>query len=289
MKKSIFAFMFVAALALLLPACGSSDSDKESNASSSETVSTTPESAENSTTPEPTKNLPTPEPTDPVESPAAMSLDDLCSLIQGVIEEDYDGCTVTHDESMLAIECWADGVASELAGGTASVKDSWDAFIENSKELLNSVSNLIKTSGNEGVGASFCLLNDLNHENILLSIVDGVVIYNAMDEAPAPSPTSEETTTIGQRNALSKANQYLSIMAFSYSGLIDQLEYEGYTTEEATYGADNCGADWNEQAAKKAQQYIDLMSFSRQGLIDQLKFDGFTQSQAEYGVSAVGY
>lgn len=78
-------------------------------------------------------------------------------------------------------------------------------------------------------------------------------------------------------------------MAFSRSGLIDQLKYEGYTTEEATYGADNCGADWNEQAAKKAQQYMDIMSFSRQGLIDQLKYDGFTQSQAEYGVSEAGY
>lgn len=127
------------------------------------------------------------------------------------------------------------------------------------------------------------------------------------EEQPSPDPTKPaqeeptaepskaaqdepvETVTTGQRNALSKANQYLSIMAFSHSGLISQLEFEGYTTEEATYGADNCGADWNEQAAKKAQNYIDIMPFSRQGLIDQLKFDGFTQSQAEYGVSAVGY
>lgn len=95
--------------------------------------------------------------------------------------------------------------------------------------------------------------------------------------------------TTGQKNALAKAQQYLSIMAFSYSGLVEQLKYEGFSTEEATYGADHCGADWNEQAAKKAQEYIDLMAFSRQGLIDQLKFEGFTQAQAEYGVSKVGY
>ena len=78
-------------------------------------------------------------------------------------------------------------------------------------------------------------------------------------------------------------------MAFSRSGLIGQLEYEGYSTEDATFAADNCGADWNEQAAKSAQTYLDTMSFSRQGLIDQLVYEGFTQEQAEHGVTAAGY
>lgn len=71
--------------------------------------------------------------------------------------------------------------------------------------------------------------------------------------------------------------------------LVGQLEFEGYTHEEATFAADNCGADWNEQAAKCAQNYLEYSSFSRQGLIDQLVFEGFTYEQAEYGVSAAGY
>ena len=95
--------------------------------------------------------------------------------------------------------------------------------------------------------------------------------------------------TLGEKNALSTASSYLRTMAFSYSGLIDQLEYEGYTTAEATYGADNCGADWNEQAAKMAKSYINTMSFSRSGLINQLEYEGFTAEQAQYGASAVGY
>ena len=59
-------------------------------------------------------------------------------------------------------------------------------------------------------------------------------------------------------------------------------------TDQATYGADNCGADWNEQAAQTAQDYLDYTSFSRDGLIDQLQFEGFTYDQAVYGVNAVG-
>lgn len=109
--------------------------------------------------------------------------------------------------------------------------------------------------------------------------------YGAAATAPSDGTSG---ATVGQSNALASAQQYLDFMAFSYTGLIEQLEYEGYSTEEATYAADHCGADWNEQAAKSAQQYLDLMSFSRQQLIDQLVYEGYTQEQAAYGVSQAG-
>lgn len=38
--------------------------------------------------------------------------------------------------------------------------------------------------------------------------------------------------------AVKSAKQYLEVMAFSRSGLIDQLEYEGYTHDQAVYGVD---------------------------------------------------
>ena len=102
------------------------------------------------------------------------------------------------------------------------------------------------------------------------------------------APTVVDSATVGEKNALRKAHDYLNYTAFSYTGLIGQLEYEGFTTEQATHAADNCGADWNEQAAKKAKEYLDYSSFSRSGLIDQLKYEGFTAEQAEYGVTQNG-
>lgn len=120
-------------------------------------------------------------------------------------------------------------------------------------------------------------------------IVDSVSVKDIENNTQQEKNTQTKNITMGQQNALRSALQYLNTMAFSKSGLIDQLEYEGYSTEEATYAVENCGADWNEQAAKSAQNYINTMSFSRSGLIDQLIYEGFTQEQAEYGVSAVGY
>lgn len=109
------------------------------------------------------------------------------------------------------------------------------------------------------------------------------------DNESIDPPEPENNITMGQKNALSKAKDYLNFTAFSYSGLIHQLEFEGFSNEEATYAVDNCGADWNEQAALKAQEYLNFSSFSRSGLIEQLEFEGFTAEQAEYGVKAVGY
>lgn len=77
--------------------------------------------------------------------------------------------------------------------------------------------------------------------------------------------------------------------AFSYTGLIDQLEYEEYSHEEAVFAADHCGADWNEQAAKCAESYLEYSAFSKSRLIAQLEYEGFTHEEAVYGAEKNGY
>lgn len=81
---------------------------------------------------------------------------------------------------------------------------------------------------------------------------------------------------------------YLNYTAFSRSGLIDQLVYEGFTPEDSAYGVDSLGVDWSAQAVAKAQQYLDYDAFSHSGLVDQLVYEGFTADEAEFGVTAVG-
>lgn len=100
--------------------------------------------------------------------------------------------------------------------------------------------------------------------------------------------TKKTELTRGQKNALQSAKDYLDISSFSYQGLIEQLEYEKYSHEDSVYAADNCGADWNEQAVKTAKSYLDTSSFSESGLIEQLEYEKFTHDQAVYGVNNCG-
>ncbi|WP_311212272.1 MULTISPECIES: Ltp family lipoprotein [unclassified Arthrobacter] len=110
----------------------------------------------------------------------------------------------------------------------------------------------------------------------------------AAAKAQAEAAAKAATGTISQQNALRKAGSYLQYTAFSYTGLIKQLEFEKYSAEDATWAADRVKVDWNEQAAKKAKSYLEYTSFSRSGLVDQLLFEGFTPEQAEYGASTTG-
>ncbi|TFI42589.1 DUF2510 domain-containing protein [Rhodococcus sp. 1R11] len=102
--------------------------------------------------------------------------------------------------------------------------------------------------------------------------------------APAPAPSM----TAGQRNAVRSAEQYLDYSSFSRTSLIEQLQFEDYSFEDASFAVDSIAPDWNEQAAESAQTYLDYSAFSRQGLIDQLMFEGFTLEQAQFGVDSVG-
>lgn len=131
------------------------------------------------------------------------------------------------------------------------------------------------------------LMNDADTEKPMIVLQSGDVVFDQIGMQNGTTP--EGNLTLGQKNALSKAVSYLEWSAFSQSGLADQLEYEGFTPEEAAYAARNCGADWNEQAAKKAASYLEWSSFSRQNLIEQLEYEGFTHEQAVYGVTACGY
>jgi hypothetical protein len=44
------------------------------------------------------------------------------------------------------------------------------------------------------------------------------------------------------KEAVLKAKEYLKMQAFSYSGLVKQLEFEGFTPAQAKHGARAAGA-----------------------------------------------
>jgi hypothetical protein len=107
----------------------------------------------------------------------------------------------------------------------------------------------------------------------------------------APTTTTVTTTpaltgTVSQRNAAAKAASYLRSSAFSRTGLIEQLKFEGFSVEDSTFGVDAQNADWNSQAVKKGASYLRSSAFSRTGLIEQLEYEGFTNAESVFGVDA---
>ena len=106
-----------------------------------------------------------------------------------------------------------------------------------------------------------------------------------------PKTTNVSTATMGEKNALLSAQNYLRAgLGFSKKGLENQLDYEGYTQSEISYAISHCGADWKQQAEISAKNYLRSgIGFSRSGLIDQLIYEGYTLEEAEHGAEKNGY
>lgn len=118
------------------------------------------------------------------------------------------------------------------------------------------------------------------------AVVDGLVANGHMER---PAKPAAPRTTVAQDNAREKAQSYLSHTAFSRSGLIDQLKYEGFSEKDATWAVDDLAPNWKRQAVKKAESYLSHTAFSRSGLIDQLLYEGFTREQAGHAANRVGF
>lgn len=122
----------------------------------------------------------------------------------------------------------------------------------------------------------------------LLSFIVPLVIAVVTDDLfTDDSGSSESAVDDTPEAALEEAKSYLRSSAFSRSGLIEQLKYEGYSEENATYAVDNVGADWAEQALLAAQDYVDVTAISNEHLYNMMSYEGFTDDQTDYAMANV--
>ena len=213
-----------------------------------------------------------------------------------------------------------DNMRAALNTKDKKLMDSWTSLVESMKTFSDDLLKVVEIGGKAYYVNIYWVeklnsKNDYTEDDYILWVRNGIVKYNAANDSASgikeqsdssrkdsagstdaagssavsgnKGGGSDHAQTAGERNALETALQYLNYTAFSYSGLIEQLEYEGYSHSESVYAADNCGADWNQQAVKMAKQYLEYTSFSRSGLVEQLEYEGFTHEQAEYAVSVV--
>lgn len=125
--------------------------------------------------------------------------------------------------------------------------------------------------------------NTTHADEVIASAKDG---KQATPKADPPTQAFEGTTS--QEQAVGTALDYLDSSSFSKSGLVEQLEYEGFSHKDSEFAVEHIDVNWRRQAAASAVDYLDSSTFSRSGLIEQLEYEGFTHAQAVYGVNQTG-
>lgn len=103
------------------------------------------------------------------------------------------------------------------------------------------------------------------------------------------APDAGTTTTGGTATASSRARQYLGVQNFSRSGLISQLEYDGYSEADATAAADALNLDWTDQARQRAAYFAGTQQWTRDQMVSQLEYEGWSADDAAAGADSVNY
>lgn len=184
---------------------------------------------------------------------------------------------------------WTDQYTSSSPAGAAAAASAPPKKSNRGKIILTAVGAVIVMMI---VGAIVGGGDDAKKETATSSAPSTPSSAASKPSSPSAQTTTQapaDTATAGQRNAIRKAQDYLDMKGFSRSALITQLEFEGYSTDDATYAADHISVDWNEQATRAGTAYLDMSGFSRDGLAAQLEQgDGFTPEQAAYGAEHAG-
>lgn len=146
-------------------------------------------------TPEPTPEATaTPEPT---EEPMQETSDDadnsdmkfLAATVEYAASQSYDEdkYKVDYDDSGITLSVWGDNLAmgaTLAASGDESAKEEWessvvDSFVEMNKGIVDAA----KEYGLDDAVIVTNILNDLNQDNTLLSIINGVVVYDCVNDS----------------------------------------------------------------------------------------------------------
>lgn len=221
----------------------------------------------------------------------------------GVVEE--VSTTLGGDSGVLTLEVaedvaigtWNNGV-SDIGDGTLVEVDSevWNAMIDfDEGDEIYFSGTLTKDPKNCVRESSLMDENGMLTPTFIMKfsavgLVSGGPLHEIagesepVDVADEPEPDM----TVAQENALRSAEGYLDYSAFSRSGLMKQLKFEGYSAKDAAFAVDAVDVNWRRQAAESAEDYLSYSSFSRSALIEQLMFEGFTRGQAEYGATQAG-
>ena len=137
------------------------------------------------------------------------------SLSQNFGEGNY---TLEYDDTTVTLNLWGDNVsigAAFAANGDKSSKELWDTLVESHKDMCNNIMEEIKSCGIENYSVKVNLLNDLNKQEVLLTILNGEVVYDAVSSGKAAIQSNEDA---GEYDNTSKAESSDSTESDNHKG-----------------------------------------------------------------------
>lgn len=146
-------------------------------------------------TPEPTPEITaTPEPTEEPLQETSDSTDNsdmkfFAAIVEYAASQSYaeDKYKVEYDDSGITLSVWGDNLAmgaTLASSGDENAKAEWESsvvepFVEMNKQIVEQA----KQNGLDDAIIMTNILNDINQDNTLLSVLNGTVIYDCVNDS----------------------------------------------------------------------------------------------------------
>lgn len=118
-------------------------------------------------------------------STAEVTTESVASLVKLATQDNFDDVDVSVDGDIITVNIKQNGIAAAytlVAAGDADSKASWDELVQNQVAMCNQLKDSAHDLGRDDIVFIVQVLNDLSPDKTLVSVVDGVVYYNAADD-----------------------------------------------------------------------------------------------------------
>lgn len=147
------------------------DKNNDTTAQVTQATETTPTTVETTAPPESTADQTETEPVD---------VDAIVSLVKLSLGEDVNS-DIFLENNIIYINVWMDGIAAGAMyakSGNQENLDAWNDMKDSQAAFCDSICELVETAGHPELSVAFNLLNDMDTSKVLLTILNGVDIYD---------------------------------------------------------------------------------------------------------------
>lgn len=114
-----------------------------------------------------------------------MDLDTVIAILRITLSQNFgeDYYTMEYDDTGVTINVWGDGIAlgAVTAISDEDAKESWDFMVESQTGFCDIICEQIESAGIENYYVMLNVLNEMDKDRTLLSILNGAVIYDAVN------------------------------------------------------------------------------------------------------------
>lgn len=168
------------------PASDASGSSAEATSSSEVETESTPEpTATPAPSLEPTQSQDTTDSTDSDSESVSLSTEEIAQLCELTIKDNYDNYKIDTTDDSITLNVWSDNIAVGTVYAKAGNEDAltaWNKVVDGHVSLCNSLVDLCDTCGRDDVTVMVNVLNDQDLSKTLLTVVNGITIYDAVND-----------------------------------------------------------------------------------------------------------